>query len=363
MKHVNLLSFCLCIGLFFQACDKKVPEEEKDTAEKTGEIKETPPVQVEVEVLKQKPFNHEIISNGKLEGSRIAELRLNGSGLIKRVYVHNGQYVKKGQLVAKIEDREPQNALLQARISWEDSKISLADYLIGLGYDIQDTVSVPQEILRSSKIRSGFSRAQRELDMARYKLAQTSLYAPIRGIVSGLETKENTYTSSGEAFCKIIDNTSFEVRFPVVESEASLVAIGDSVKIIPYYDKQKVYTGVLSGLDPIVDESGLVEVTAALNSNGKDLLEGMNVKIEISQELGDYLMVPKEAITLRSEREVVFVYRDGKSMWNYVETGLENSSQKIIKEGLQPGDSIIVKGGLHLAHESPVTVSKVWVND
>lgn len=352
-----------CVLFLIASCGGKETSSVAEEQEKTGEIKEMPPVPVEVKIVKENPFSHEIISNGKLEGSRVAEIRFNGNGRIERIAVHNGQKVTRGQLLAKMDDYEQKNALLQAQIAWEDAKISFADYLIGLGHDIQDTLSVPKDILRSSKIRSGFSRAQRELQMAQFKLEQTALRAPVSGIVASMDNKENTYPDSQDAFCKIIDNSSFQVRFPIVESEANLVSIGDSVTIIPYYDQQQSIAGILAGINPIVDENGLIEVTAQIKSPDRKLLEGMNVKIQLKQDAGLRLSVPKEAITLRTEREVVFVYKNGMAMWNYVETGLENSSRIIIESGIKPGDSVIVKGGLHLAHEAPVTLTKVSQDD
>jgi len=60
-------------------------------------------------------------------------------------------------------------------------------------------------------------------------------------------------------------------------------------------------------------------------------------------------------VVLRQGKEVVFTYEDGKALWNYVKTGLENSSRYTIESGLEPGMEVIVSGNLNLAHETPVT--------
>lgn len=67
-------------------------------------------------------------------------------------------------------------------------------------------------------------------------------------------------------------------------------------------------------------------------------------------------MVPKKAVVLRSGRQVVFTWEDGKALWNYVTTGAENFDSYVIEEGLRPGQIIIVDGNEDLAHESPVVV-------
>jgi multidrug efflux pump subunit AcrA (membrane-fusion protein) len=55
---------------------------------------------------------------------------------------------------------------------------------------------------------------------------------------------------------------------------------------------------------------------------------------------------------------VVFTYESGLAKWNYVKTSFENSTQYVITEGLSPGDSVIVKGNLNLAHDAKVKLTE-----
>ena len=110
----------------------------------------------------------------------------------------------------------------------------------------------------------------------------------------------------------------------------------------------------------IVDDISVESVIIA-----KFLFSGMNVRVSVRRSLGQQLVIPKTAVVLRSGKQVVFTLQEGKAMWNYVHTGLENAteyvvsdkSQKGIEEGLLEGDTIIVTGNLNLAHEAAVKVS------
>ena len=82
----------------------------------------------------------------------------------------------------------------------------------------------------------------------------------------------------------------------------------------------------------------------------------MNVKVSVKRALDDQLIVPKSAVVLRTGKQVVFTHRNGKAMWNYVHTGLENMNEYVIDEGLQPDMEIIYDGNVNLAHEAPVKV-------
>ena len=113
----------------------------------------------------------------------------------------------------------------------------------------------------------------------------------------------------------------------------------------------------------MVVANGLVKVKALVNAGGK-LFSGMNVRVSVRRSLGERLVIPKSAVVLRSGKQVVFTLKDGKAMWNYVNTGLENAtecvvsdkSQKGIEDGLLEGDTVIVTGNLNLAHEAEVYV-------
>jgi hypothetical protein len=84
------------------------------------------------------------------------------------------------------------------------------------------------------------------------------------------------------------------------------------------------------------------------------MIDGMNARVRVSKNLGKRLVVPKSAVVLRSGREVVFTLEEGKAMWNYVTTGIENLDSREILEGLTAGQTVITDGNENLAHQTPV---------
>ena len=144
-----------------------------------------------------------------------------------------------------------------------------------------------------------------------------------------------------------------DVEFSVIESELALLSTGDAVSVAPFSDPSKTSTGRITEINPMVDENGMVKVWASVDG-GKDLLDGMNVRVRVKRKVEEALAVPKSAVVLRSGRQVVFTLKDGKAIWNYVATGLENLDQYTITEGLSAGDSVIITGNVNLAHEAPV---------
>ena len=62
-------------------------------------------------------------------------------------------------------------------------------------------------------------------------------------------------------------------------------------------------------------------------------------------------------MVLRDNKKVVFTYQEGKAIWNYVETSLENYENVVIEKGLKKGVEVIVSGNVNLAHNSKVVKS------
>ena len=152
----------------------------------------------------------------------------------------------------------------------------------------------------------------------------------------------------------LVSHQQLEVVFSVLENELSFVKKNQAVTITSFVDKSKNYMGVVSEINPMVDENGLIQVKAKVNIPDNTLFDGMNVKVIINQPIHDVIVIPKEALVLRSNKEVVFTVKEGLAKWNYVEVLDENSSSYALKKGLKLGDTIIVSGNMNLSHDARV---------
>jgi len=341
---------CLTFILALAACSgekNEKPEGAVETIlpEETNEVTVVP--------LKRIDFSHELISNGKLTARRFAELRFESAEPIAAIHVKNGDRVTKGQQLAELATFRIQNKLQQAQNTLEQSRLEYQDVLIGQGYAPEDSAKAPADIRRLAGIKSGYTQAQAQYNLAKHEEERAVLRAPYDGIVANLFAKQFNTASTSDAFCVIIDPTSLEVSFTVLESELPLIRMGDKVEVTPFALSDTKTVGQIIEINPLVSAEGMVQVKAAVSNNGK-LFEGMNARVSIQRSLGEQLVIPKEALVLRSGKQVVFTLVEGKSYWNYVTTGLENAGFFTVTEGLKEGDVVITSGNINLAHESPV---------
>jgi RND family efflux transporter MFP subunit len=300
-------------------------------------------------------FNHELISNGKLEAGRTAGLRFESVEPVAAIWVKNGDWVTKGQKLAELATFRLANRTFQAKDALDRARLEMQDVLIGQGYAPEDSARTPPATLQLARTRSGYEQALAQYELALYEEQHAVLTAPFDGTVANLFAKPFNMASTSEAFCTIMDTRTLEASFTVLEGELPLIRAGDRVEVTPYSLPGGKTEGRISEINPVVDGNGMVRVKASVANRGH-LFEGMNVRVSVRRSLGKQLVVPKSAVVLRSGKQVVFTLVEGKAYWNYVQTGLENAVGYTIVEGLKEGDTVITSGNINLAHESAVSV-------
>lgn len=334
--------------------------EESQSAEKRQYVQQQNPV--EVMILEKGLFKKELVNNGKLAALRKSELQFRVSEQLEEVSAKNGDHVRAGQLIASLVPFTYRQQLSSAEIKVKQASLEMQNVLIGQGYNTMDTTEIPPHIYQMAMIRSGYADALQALRTAGFNLESTRLTAPFDGILANISKKKYEQANSGDAFCTLIDDTEFEVEFSLVENEIAAISQGDEVQVVPFSDSSKSYKGRITGINPLIDENGLILVRAQVKNQG-GLIEGMNVKVLVEKEIPGQMVVPKSAVVLRQNQEVLFkCIRDSIAFWTYVQTIAENSTSYSVmahpdKGGtLEPGDTVIISGNLNLAHESQVTI-------
>jgi len=353
MIRKAILPLLLLFALFSCGGGNKTGQETSDE-ESQQRTQELP--QVNVITVHRGVFLRELQSNGRLVAAGKADLRFRSAEIITSIPVQNGQRVSAGQEIARIDDFELRNRLLTATEAVETALINLADFLVGFSYELKDTALVPKNILHVGYARAQLLTARVNLAQARNNLRHATMKAPFSGIVANITAREYNIAPTSEPFCTIIGDDRFEVDFPVLESEIDLLKSSHEVLIEPFaYPGTKV-KGRLSGMNPVVDKNGMMQAKAIVDNTQGKLYEGMNVRVLVQQAVPDKLVVPKSAVVLRSDRQVLFVYANGRTQWRYVKTGLENSREYTIEEQLEDGEQVIISGNFNLAHDVEVEI-------
>lgn len=312
--------------------------------------------EVKYKIVKKDIFSQEILSNGIVTARAKVDLHWDVSDVISRVFVKNGDRVEKGQLLAECDQEKQLLTFQQAQLSREKAHLEMQDFYIGQGYQLSDTADIPENTKQLASIITGYAQSDIAFQHATIALRDASLRAPFTGIVANLETKPCYNAIVGVKFCTLLDNSSMEFVFSVMENEVNKLEFNEPVIVSLYAKENEERVGHITDINPIVDDNGLVQVKATIANPPSSWFDGMKAHVKIQKKVAGKIVVPKEAVVIRDNRHVVFTIKDGLAYWNDVLLGVENSNSYTIDSGITEGDSIIVKGNLNLGHLSPIVV-------
>ena len=339
-----------------------------------------------------------VVAEGAIRARHTTEIRTEISGKLIRVHVQEGQQVRRGQLVAKLDDRELEAAVEESRatylqalslLSIEDDSLEVSE----LAQQVRDEFANLEKLERSGEIsreeryareikldidairggkfryevaaaRSGVSVARAALERARINLERTEIRAPYQGVITGLRLSRGEQLVANETICAIVDNLNIEAEVGVLEADLAHVEVGKPVLLsVPALDLTlPVQVDVVS---PQFDrETRTCQVLLRLKNEDGRLRPGMFVRARIAgATYHDRLLVPREAVLTREGRPLLFKVEDKRAKWLYIKIGESNNHlveiERVLQGGnLEPDDKVIVSNHLTLAHDAKVKVKK-----
>ncbi len=342
---------------------------------------ETP---VEIQVLKKQDLIQTITSNGVVKAQKRLDIIPQVSGIIKRLYYTEGDFVKKNDIILTIDDElyqiELQRTQDQLDVALGEYGISLLkgnetwDYNGELDTLKYDKIKIDHKnqndvealnILKKNQhkkmraIKSGLTMARLNKQKAEINLRNTVIRAPFNGYIAELDLFQNDRVQAGKKAMKIVSLDKLFVEVAILETEINFIKKRVNAEIkIPAFPGEK-FIGFVKTISPILDsESGTCRVQLEVENPNKKIKPGMFANVSITSKIyKNKLLVPRDSILPRDDRKVCFVYQQGKAKWKYVDTGLENENFiEILNDKLSEGDSLIVSGHFNLAHDALVVI-------
>jgi len=323
-------------------------------------------------------------------------------GDIVRIEKSEGEFVEKGGLILKIDDRsfrlaleEAENKLLEAQVNFglllqedlgqikpltngwnpadEQKAYEEARKLFELGKIDERTLEDAEIRTQCAKIfsgekrnaimanQSGLTSALIAKKRAELDLSYTEMRAPFPGILGNQKVFQGQHVSSGQECFTLVDLSKIRVEIEVLESEIGKIRKGNNAEVHFTTFPGEVFKGEIVAVNPLVNpETKTCRVTAILNNPDLKIKAGMFAFVKLEAKIyHNRFRVPREAVLIRDERKLVFVVRDKHAKWCYVKTGLENDEYYEIlssAQNLKAGESVIVSGHYTLIHDAPVKI-------
>ncbi len=302
---------------------------------------EVPPVNVVTLELRPAPLRDKISLPGVIEAWRSLQLMAKVAGSVEEIFVKEGDQVRQGQLVARLETKEYQIAADSARAAHELARANLArsESLRSKGISTQASLEEQQNQVRQAKAA---------LEDAELKLSRCQITAPIAGVISRLDAEVGmlVHSFSPAPLAEILELERVKAAVSIPESDVAAVRRLKAVQIEVQALGGEKFTAPVHFLAPAPESMARVyRLELALDNPGRRILPGMFVRAEVvKEEQAQALAVPIYAVISRNGEQFVYVEENGLAKRRTVRTGFLEGWQVLVTEGLQAGDKVIVEG-------------------
>lgn len=308
---------------------------------------------VNAKIVKPQVLTDEFTTTGVLLPDEEVDLSFETSGKVIEINFEEGTAVKKGQLLAKVNDRQ-----LQAQLQRLISQLKLAEDRVFRQNALLERDAVSKEAYE--QVKTDLATLNADIEIVKANIALTELCAPFDGVIGLRQISVGSYASPTTIVAKLTKITPLKVEFSVPERYASQIKKGTNLDfaIVGRLDalKAQVYA-VESSIDPNLHQ---FTARALYPNSNRALLPGRYASIRLKkEEIPNAIAIPTEAIVPEMGKDKVFLYRSGKAEPVDVITGIRTASEVQVTRGLQMGDTIITSGTLQLRTGLPVTLDNI----
>ena len=339
----------LCGLLVLSACKGGGPAAEAQ-AKNGEEKKESEAVPVEVAQATRRAVAASYSGTTTLEALGESQVVAKTSGVALAVLVEEGQVVRAGQALVRLDPDRPRLQVAQAAAQMHklENNYRRAQQL------------VEQRMISANdvdQIKYDLENARAVYRAASLELSYTTITAPISGVVASRSIKSGNFVQINSPIIRIVDASRLEATLNVPEREIAKLKPGQAVGLAVDALPGKQFTGTVARVAPVVDNgTGTFRVVASFPGNG-ELQPGMFSRLDINyDQRADALVVPRTALLEDGGEPAVYVVRDGKAQRTVLKLGYNDAGWVEVREGLKPGEQVVIAGKAALREGSAVQV-------
>lgn len=306
------------------------------------------------------------IISGSLEPEVQATVRAEIAGQVLQTYVEQGDSVRKGQLLARIDDTALRQAELSAESAVRSAETTLQNAqrdlarnqrLYQAGAIAERDVQASQQAVSSAQ--AALANAKSNLALAQQQLRKATVQAPFTGIVSQRSVNAGDAVQPGGAMFTVVDPSSMRLEAAVPAAQLSALRVGEPVRFSVTGYPDRTFTGHISRISPAADPATRqVQIYASIPNAGHALVAGLYAQGTVASESEAGLVAPESAVDRSGLQPTVMRIQQGKAQRVQVEVGLRDpqTNQVVLKSGVAPGDTLLLGSAAGVTPGTPVRV-------
>lgn len=340
-----------------------------------------PPMPVEFAEARRGPVAEQIVVVGNLIGEATVEVVPRVNGRLQAVLVKLGDPVRRGQVIARVEDREIQEQVRQAEASHQvaqasirqrDADLKLAKTNLDRSRSLYERQLLPQQTYDDTEARyqaalaqvdlarAQFEQTRARLDELKITLSNTVILSPVDGFVGKRFLDPGAFASTNAPVASVVDISRVRMVANLVERDVRRVPAGTPAQVEVDAYPGELFNGRVSRVAPVFDPATrTAEMEIEVPNPGFRLKPGMYARVQLTVDTRpNALTVPRSALVTLDGKNGVFVAvkpegpqpagrgQGAELMAKFlpVETGIRDGEHVEIAAGLEEGARVITTG-------------------
>jgi RND family efflux transporter MFP subunit len=355
-----------------------------------------PPMPVEFAVAKRAPLTERILIVGNLIGAATVEVVPKVNGRLDSVNVKLGDSVRRGQIIAKVEDSEIQEQVRQAEASFQvgqatirqrEADLKLAKTNLDRSRSLFERQLLPQQTYDDTEARyqaalaqldlarAQFEQAKARLDELRITLGNTRILSPVDGFVGKRFVDAGAFVGPNSPVVSVVDIRTVRMVANLVEKDQTRVPAGTTAAVEVDAFPGEQFTGRVSRVAPVFDPATrTAEMEIEVANRDFRLKPGMYARVQLTVDSrANALTVPRNAVIDLDGRTGVFIAASAPAgtsgdaagqaatpmtaKFVPVEIGIRDGEQIEVRSGVQDGARVITTGAGALRDGDRITAA------
>jgi len=289
--------------------------------------------------------------SGSLEARTEARVRAEVGGQVKRTFADEGQRVRRGVLLARLDDSAVRDGYLSAKsaVRSAESALQIAQRNAERASRLAQAGALPERDLETAQqnatnAEGALADARARLALAEKQLGNTMVRAPINGAVSKREVDPGDVVQVGAGLFTIVDLSSLRLEAMVPVEEIDRLKVGAPVEFsVSGYDRR--FSGRIERINPAVDPATRqVRIYVVIPNAEQSLVAGLYAEGRVATDARRAVAVPSSAVDRRGTAPVIHRLKGGKVEVVPVRLGVRDEATELVEihSGITPGDTVLL---------------------
>lgn len=351
IPRIILLCMVLMIIIFVGMIKKQSAQIANEKAAAISQDK--PVVNVVTLALSSASIQDRINLPGSIEPWTDLKLLARTNGTVTEVLVSEGDTIKKGNIIARIEEDDYRINLDRARAAYNLAK---ADFK--RDKSIHTKGMIPTADLDAKKTRVQTTKA--DFEDAKLQFSRCTITAPMDGIIQHLDAKVGLLLSVADPIAEILKINRLKAVIGIPESDVNAVRKLDTVTIVIQALGNKKITARKHFLASAPETiARLYNLELEIDNSEGTILPGMFVRADIIKDnIDDAIVIPFYTVISRNDEQFVYIEQEGIVKKRKVQLGIMEKWMVEVKDGLKAGDNLLVEGHRDVENDQKIKVVK-----